>query len=70
MSLESLVDRVPLSRHFANKQLKVFMVFLLMQYTLEIDQKLTERPTFMMERMGAGVMHPRGDLCVILRARK
>jgi len=46
------------------------MVFLLMQYTLEIDQKSTERPTFMVERMGAGVMHPRGDLRVILRARK
>ena len=65
-----LVDRVPLSRHFATKELKVFIVFLLMRYTLEIDQKSTERPTFMLERIGAGVMHPRGDLRVILHARK
>lgn len=46
------------------------MIFLLMRYTLEIDPKSAERPTFMSERMGAGVMHPRGDLRVILHARK
>jgi hypothetical protein len=43
---EGFVDQVPLSRHFANKELKAFMVFLLMRYTLEIDPKSTERPTF------------------------
>jgi len=59
-----------LFRHFANKELKAFMVFLLLRYTLEIDSKSTERPTFMLERMGAGVMHPRGDLRVVLHARK
>jgi hypothetical protein len=57
-------------RHFASRELKGFMVFLLMRYTLEIDPKSAERPTFMLERMGAGVMHPRGDLRVILHARK
>ena len=60
----------PFSRHFATKELKAFIVFLLMRYTLEMDPKSTERPAFMLERMGAGVMHPRGDLHVILRARK
>jgi len=57
-------------RHFAKRELKGFMVFLLMRYTLEIDPKSTERPTFLWERMGAGVMHPVGDLSIILRARK
>jgi len=65
-----LADQVPLFRHFANRELKAFMVFLLTRYTLEIDQQSTERPTFMMERMGVGVMHPKGDLRVILRSRK
>lgn len=46
------------------------MVFLLMRYTLEIDPESAERPTFVMERIGAGVMDPRGDLRVILRARE
>ena len=46
------------------------MVFLLMRYTLEVDPKATERPTFLLERIGAGVMHPKGDLRVIIRARK
>jgi len=46
------------------------MVFLLLRYTLEIDSKSAERPTFMLERMGGGVMRPRGDLCVVLHIRK
>ncbi|KAF9642831.1 cytochrome P450 [Thelephora ganbajun] len=57
-------------RHFATRALKSFMVFLLIQYTLEIDSKSSERPTFVLERVGTGVMHPRGDLRVILHARK
>ena len=46
------------------------MTFLLMRYTVEIDPKFAERPTFAIERIGVGVMDPRGDLRVILRARK
>ncbi|KAF9646393.1 cytochrome P450 [Thelephora ganbajun] len=57
-------------RHFANRELKAFVVFLLMRYTVEIDSKSAERPTFISERVGAGVMHPRGDLRVIIHARK
>jgi len=45
------------------------MVFLLLRYTLEIDSKSAERPTFMLEWMGTGVMRPRGDLCVVLHIR-
>ena len=67
---EGLADRVPLSRHFATMELKAFIILLLMQYTLEIDPKSAERPTFKSERMGVGIMHPRGDLRVILHARK
>jgi hypothetical protein len=46
------------------------MAFLLMRYTLEIDPNSEERPTFAVERVGAGVMDPRGDLRVILQARE
>jgi len=46
------------------------MIFLLTRYTLEVDPKSSERPTFVLERIGTGVMHPRGDIRVILRARK
>ena len=46
------------------------MAFLLMRYTLQIDPNSTERPTFVVERVGAGVMDPRGDLRVIIHARK
>ena len=48
----------------------MFVVFLLMQYILEIDPDSAERPTFKSERMGTGVMHPKGDLRVILRTRR
>lgn len=46
------------------------MVFLLMRYTVEVDPKSEERPTFVWERVGAGVMDPKGDLRIILRARE
>lgn len=46
------------------------MAFLLMRYTLEVDPNSAERPTFVVERVGAGVMDPRGDMRVIIRARK
>ena len=67
---EALVDQFNSdSRHFATRELKAFMAFLLMRYTLELDPNSAERPTFVFERVGAGVMDPRGDLRVILRAR-
>ena len=46
------------------------MAFLLMRYNLEIDPNSTDRPTFVVERVGAGVMDPRGDLRVIVRPRE
>ena len=67
---EGLIDWVQFSRHFAVRELRTFVVLLLMRYTLEIDPTCGERPTFMWERMGVGVMPPRGDLRVILHARK
>ncbi|KAF9642040.1 cytochrome P450, partial [Thelephora ganbajun] len=57
-------------RHFAARALKSFMVSLLIRYTLEIDSKSSERPVFMLERVGTGALQPRGDLRVILHARK
>ncbi|KAF9646735.1 cytochrome P450 [Thelephora ganbajun] len=57
-------------RHFATRALKSFMVFLLIRYTLEIDPKSSEGPTFVLERVGTGIMQPRGDLRVILHPRK
>jgi len=57
-------------RRFAKRELKGFMVLLLMRYTLEIDPNFSERPTFMRERLGAGVFRPKGDIHVILRTRR
>ena len=41
-----------------------------MKYTVEMDPKSTERPTPLTERMGVGVMHPKGDIRVIIRRRE
>jgi len=46
------------------------MVILLMRYTLEVDPKSSERPMFMPGQIGGGVIRPKGDIRVILRARK
>ena len=66
---KKLSDPVQFSRHFAIKEVRIFVILLLMRYTVEIDPSCAERPTFMWERIGSGVMQPRGDLRVILRAR-
>ena len=46
------------------------MALLLMKYTIEADPDSTERPVFMEERMGVGVLHPKGDIRVIVRLRE
>ena len=57
-------------RHFAQKELKALLVLLLMKYTIEVDPKSAERPIFLEERMGVGLMHPKGDIRVIIRRRE
>jgi len=57
-------------RHFAQKEMKALIVLLLMKYTVELDPKSTERPTFVEERIGVGVMPPKGDIRVIIRRRE
>ena len=41
-----------------------------MKYTIEADPKSTERPVFSVERMGVGIMCPKGDMRVIIRRRQ
>jgi cholesterol 7alpha-monooxygenase len=50
--------------------MKALITLLLMKYTIEVDPKSTERPTFLQERMGVGAMHPKGDIRVIIRRRE
>ena len=57
-------------RHFAQKEVKALLVLLLMMYTIEADPRSTDRPVFMEERMGVGVMHPKGDIRIIIRRRE
>ncbi|KAF9642732.1 cytochrome P450 [Thelephora ganbajun] len=52
------------------RALTSFMVSLLVRYTLEIDSKCSERPMFMLERVGTSALQPRGDIRIILHARK
>ena len=59
-----------LSRHFARKELKTLLVLLLMKFTIEPDPKSAERPTIWGGRIGLGVMHPKGDMRVIVRKRE
>ena len=57
-------------RHFALAELRVYLAILLTYASIEVDEECTTRPEFMWERMGLGVMHPRGDVDVIVRSRK
>ena len=51
-------------------ELRVFLSILLTYATVDIDQACTTRPEFKFERMGLGVMHPKGDMDVVLRKRR
>lgn len=51
-------------------ELRLFLAILLTYATIEVDEGCTTRPEFAIERMGLGIMHPRGDMDVILRKRK
>jgi len=50
--------------------LKALLILLLMKYAIEVDPKSAERPTFLVERMGVGIMHPKGDIRIIIRRRE
>ncbi|TFK94414.1 cytochrome P450 [Polyporus arcularius HHB13444] len=57
-------------RHFALAELRVFLAILLTYATIDIDEGCMTRPEFALERMGLGVMHPKGDMDVVLRKRR
>ncbi|KAI0655212.1 cytochrome P450 [Cubamyces menziesii] len=52
-------------RHFAMTELKMFVSILLTYASIELDPKSSTRPTFAWERQS--IMHPRGDLRVIVK---
>jgi hypothetical protein len=58
-----------LVRHFAMGELKILIVLLLLYTTIEMDPKSKEKPSFAMERIGAAVLPPRGDLQVVIQKR-
>lgn len=57
-------------RHMAMVELRLFIAVFLTYGSLEIDEGCTTHPEVVRERMGLGVMHPKGDIDVILRKRK
>ncbi|KAF8587442.1 cytochrome P450 [Ramaria rubella] len=57
-------------RHFAMWELKIFLTLMMSYVTIELDPNSSARPKFFAERMGAGIMHPSGDLGVKISKRK
>ncbi|KAL6307722.1 cytochrome P450 [Sparassis latifolia] len=57
-------------RHFALGELKTFIALLLTYATIERDPSSSSKPDLMWERMGVGIMPPRGDIKVIVGKRK
>ena len=57
-------------RHMAMIELRLFIAILLMYGSLEIDEGCMTRPEVVRERMGLDIVHPKGDIDVILRKRK
>nr|VWO96721.1 Putative lanosterol 14-alpha-demethylase (EC [Ganoderma boninense] len=63
-------EEFDIRRHMAMIELRLFIAILLTYGALEIDEGCTTRPEVLRERMGLGIMHPKGDMDVILRKRK
>ncbi|KAH8101770.1 cytochrome P450 [Cristinia sonorae] len=56
-------------RHFAQAEIKTFIVTLLSLATIEVDTRNERWPTPAMERVGVGLISPKGDVNVIVRRR-
>ncbi|KAF8576421.1 cytochrome P450 [Ramaria rubella] len=57
-------------RHFALRELKIFLALMMTYVAVEIDSKSSARPKFLTTRIGTGIMHPAGDLGVKITKRK
>ena len=51
-------------------ELRMFIAIFLTYTTVEMDEGCLNSPEFLSERIGLGIMHPRGDMDVIVRKRK
>ncbi|THH27197.1 hypothetical protein EUX98_g6991 [Antrodiella citrinella] len=56
-------------RHFAQAEIKTFLVALLTLTRLEFDPEEATWPTPAMDRIGVGIIGPKGDLDVVVRSR-
>ncbi|KAF8587451.1 cytochrome P450 [Ramaria rubella] len=57
-------------RHFVMGELKIFLALMMTCVTIELNPNSNARPKFITERMGAGIMHPSGDLSIKISKRK
>ncbi|EIN05202.1 cytochrome P450 [Punctularia strigosozonata HHB-11173 SS5] len=57
-------------RHFALGEIKTYLTILLLSATFEVDSGSSARPVLLKERIGVGIMPPKGDLDVIVRRRE
>ncbi|KAF8583192.1 cytochrome P450 [Ramaria rubella] len=57
-------------RHFVMGELKIFLASMMTCVTIELNPNSNARPKFITERMGAGIMHPSGDLSIKISKRK
>ncbi|KAI0778320.1 cytochrome P450 [Trametes elegans] len=63
-------DSMCIGRHFAMAELKSFMAILLTYGVVEVDPTSSSCPEFAWERIGVGMLKPRGDMQVIIRKRQ
>lgn len=68
-----IYSRLPLftisARHFAQAELRAYVMLLLTMMDIEVDPKSDLRPKFNMQRIGLGIFHADGDLDVRVSPR-
>lgn len=57
-------------RHFAQGEIKAFVVALLLHSSVEVDVESDRWPEPTLEKVGSGVFGPKGDVNVIIRKHK
>jgi hypothetical protein len=59
-------------RHFAQQEIRIFVACLLLHFDISLDPSSSKYPSLKMDmsRIGLGVLHPKGDLNVLVKKRR
>ncbi|KAF8813438.1 hypothetical protein BYT27DRAFT_7180960 [Phlegmacium glaucopus] len=56
-------------RHFAQQEIHIFVTCLLLHFDISLNPSSSKHLKMDMSRIGLGVLHPKGDLIILVKER-